>query len=295
MYYSCRAQHCAAYYCNKQFHYGINLASDSHLQILQYADVCDSCPACIRIIEIRVYDQLMWSFGQQMSEKRKETMEDKRVQYFLWTKCRIEGTPYNNFILMVKCQGNKKYTQHFGRKISSKETNAWNRHVLLENFTFCWPCIMLWFFVNDQRDAQIFTMYLFLFLTLYMFRAHRAHHQERQIVSTQTLITVTLFRWPCRVRVVCRSEVKTFRDPVKATGHCFLKNCEGRWRCVKHFNGKTWTEYRRASDISFCKLHMTEKYFYIAFIKCCLSKLSGGWIPPSSTLLMMLLTEFIPV
>jgi hypothetical protein len=36
-------------------------------------------------------------------------------------------------------------------------------------------------------------MYLFLFLTLYMFRAHRAHHQERQVVSTQPLVTVTLF------------------------------------------------------------------------------------------------------
>jgi len=30
-----------------------------------------------------------------------------------------------------------------------------------------------------------FSMYLFIFLTLYMFRAHRAHHQERQIVSIQ--------------------------------------------------------------------------------------------------------------
>ena len=44
-------------------------------------------------------------------------------------------------------------------------------------------------------------MYLFLFLTLYMFRAHRAHHQERQIVSVQPLVTVTLCWWPCRVQV----------------------------------------------------------------------------------------------
>jgi hypothetical protein len=43
--------------------------------------------------------------------------------------------------------------------------------------------------------------YVFLFLTLYMFRAHRAHHQERQIVSVQPLVTVTLYRWPCRVQV----------------------------------------------------------------------------------------------
>ena len=30
---------------------------------------------------------------------------------------------------------------------------------------------------------KFFSMYLFLFITLYMFRAHRVHHQERQIVS----------------------------------------------------------------------------------------------------------------
>jgi hypothetical protein len=51
---------------------------------------------------------------------------------------------------------------------------------------------MLRFLVNDQRDAQFFTVYLFSFLTLYIFRAHRAHHRERQIVSTQPLVTVTL-------------------------------------------------------------------------------------------------------
>jgi len=44
-------------------------------------------------------------------------------------------------------------------------------------------------------------MYLFLFLTLYMFRAHRAYHQERQIVSIQPLVTVTLCRWSGRVQV----------------------------------------------------------------------------------------------
>jgi len=39
--------------------------------------------------------------------------------------------------------------------------------------------------VNDQRDAQIpFCVFIFLFVTLYMFRARRAQHQERQIVST---------------------------------------------------------------------------------------------------------------
>jgi len=47
----------------------------------------------------------------------------------------------------------------------------------------------------------ILFMYLFLFLTLYMFRTHNAHHQERQIVSIQSLVAVTLCRWPCRVHM----------------------------------------------------------------------------------------------
>jgi hypothetical protein len=34
-----------------------------------------------------------------------------------------------------------------------------------------------------------------------MFRAHRAHHQERQTMSIQPLVAVTLCRWPCHVQV----------------------------------------------------------------------------------------------
>jgi hypothetical protein len=43
-------------------------------------------------------------------------------------------------------------------------------------------------------------MYLFLFITLYVFLAHRAH-QERQIVSIQPLVTVILYWWPSCVQV----------------------------------------------------------------------------------------------
>jgi len=50
-------------------------------------------------------------------------------------------------------------------------------------------------------------MYLFIFLTFNMFRAHCARHQEREIVSIQPLVVVTLCRWPCRVQV--GSEVPT--------------------------------------------------------------------------------------
>ena len=46
-----------------------------------------------------------------------------------------------------------------------------------------------------------FSIYSY-FLTLYMFRAHRAHHQERQIVSIQPLVAVG----GC---VVCRCVAET--------------------------------------------------------------------------------------
>jgi hypothetical protein len=49
-------------------------------------------------------------------------------------------------------------------------------------------------------------MYLFLVLTLYMFRAHRAHHQERQVVSIQPLVAVG-------GRVVCRLGVHSQHLP----------------------------------------------------------------------------------
>ena len=48
---------------------------------------------------------------------------------------------------------------------------------------------------------KLLSMYLFLFLTPYMFRAHRDHHHERQIVTIHPLVTVTLCWWPCRVQI----------------------------------------------------------------------------------------------
>ena len=37
---------------------------------------------------------------------------------------------------------------------------------------------------------KLFSMYLFLFITLYMFQARRDHHQGSQIVSVQPQVTV---------------------------------------------------------------------------------------------------------
>jgi len=42
-------------------------------------------------------------------------------------------------------------------------------------------CNDSWYMTNVMY--KFLSTYSFLFLTLYMFRAHRAHHQERQIVS----------------------------------------------------------------------------------------------------------------
>ena len=48
---------------------------------------------------------------------------------------------------------------------------------------------------------KFFSMYLFLLITLYMFRTRRVHHQERQFVSIQSLVTVILCWWPRCVQV----------------------------------------------------------------------------------------------
>jgi uncharacterized membrane protein SirB2 len=55
--------------------------------------------------------------------------------------------------------------------------------------------------MTNMMHNSLLCIYFYLVLTIYMFRAHRAHHKERQIVSTQPLVTVTLCRWPCRVQV----------------------------------------------------------------------------------------------
>jgi hypothetical protein len=69
---------------------------------------------------------------------------------------------------------------------------------------------------------KFFSMCLFLFITLYMFRAHSAHHQERQIVSIQPLVTVILCWWPRCVQVGRRLLIQ-FVSPDDE--HCVLETC----------------------------------------------------------------------
>jgi len=70
-------------------------------------------------------------------------------------------------------------------------------------------------------------MCLFKFLTLYMFRAHRAHHQERQIVSIQPLVAVG-------GRVMCTRH--GHRHRVTATRGCIDTICLSWWwaRCARN-------------------------------------------------------------
>jgi hypothetical protein len=65
---------------------------------------------------------------------------------------------------------------------------------------------------------KFLSIYLFIFLTLYLFRAHRAHHQERQIVLVQPLVAVG-----GRV-VFMSSDLHTTRPPT-ATRRCIDTIC----------------------------------------------------------------------
>jgi hypothetical protein len=85
-------------------------------------------------------------------------------------------------------------------------------------------------------------MYLFLFLNLYMFRANRAHHQKRQIVSTQPLATSSSSigynpSWvsACST-VVEHSQQESFTE------------C----RCQRHVKPPTW---RRNRDLEHSNFH----------------------------------------
>ena len=62
-------------------------------------------------------------------------------------------------------------------------------------------CILLWFMVNDQINAQFFSMYLFQFSTC--FEQPPCSSSGGSIVSIQHLVYVTLCRWPFRVFSFC--------------------------------------------------------------------------------------------
>jgi hypothetical protein len=88
-------------------------------------------------------------------------------------------------------------TEHSRRLTSRNRNNSLAQHTTALEFHV--PCTQ-YILVNDQLDAQFFSMYLFQFSTC--FEQLRAHHQEKQLY--QYLISyMSLFVGD---RLVCRSE-----------------------------------------------------------------------------------------
>jgi len=72
-----------------------------------------------------------------------------------------------------------------------------------------------------------------------MFRAHHVHHQERQIVTIQPLVAVTLCQWLCRVQLGSSLPIDTrhrHRHRVTATRGCIVTISLSWWwvRCARN-------------------------------------------------------------
>jgi len=81
---------------------------------------------------------------------------------------------------------------------------------------------------------KFFSMCLFLFITLYMFRAHSAHHQEKQIVSIQPLVTVILCWWPRCVQSLLPTCTHLSHQPrMTVIRGCIDTICLSRWCVLK--------------------------------------------------------------
>ena len=97
-----------------------------------------------------------------------------------------------------------------------------------------------------------------------MFRAHRGHHQERQIVPIQPLVAVTLCRWPCRVQV--GSELPTYTR-LTATTSC---SSSGEKKCVNTTAGSCHSVSVAVSCAGrkfTSDLHTTHRYHNVFIIR----------------------------
>ena len=120
-------------------------------------------------------------------------------------------------------------------------------------FRFCWPCIWLWFLVNDR------TILFYVFISiLCMFRATSCSSSGESIVSIRHLVYVTLCRWPFRVQVF---DLYTKRSPTQSDIYqtSYWYNWFSWWwarGCSKHAeNWNKHIEKNCASSWSFTKKH----------------------------------------
>jgi hypothetical protein len=100
------------------------------------------------------------------------------------------------------------------------------------DFIFYWPCILLGFLVNDQVDAQFFSVCLFQFSTC--FEQPRAHRQENQLCQYN--------RWCMSLcvddRFVCRSDPSS--GIIKRASLKLLVMFCLRSRCLAAWNLDLW-------------------------------------------------------
>jgi hypothetical protein len=118
---------------------------------------------------------------------------------------------------------------------------------------------------------KFLSMYLFLFLTLYMFRVHRAHHQERQIVLIQPLVTVTLCWCPCRVQMhdarPTKCKILSNRATIKCQVSIWLVTRGLRMTAFLYACHPTYTDGTWASRVFSMPLNhaVLREIFYIIF------------------------------
>ena len=153
------------------------------------------------------------------------------------------------------------------------------------SFIFCWPCILLWFMVNDQLDAQFFSMYLFQFCTC--FTQPRAHHQENQLYQ-YNLWYMSLCvgdRFVCRSERNFLSDLHTKRSPTQSDKcqRLYWYNWFSWWwarGCPKHVGN--WNKYIEKNCASSWSFTMKQNYCVTVIQKVHMSqRLVHGlfWVP----------------
>jgi hypothetical protein len=104
---------------------------------------------------------------------------------------------------ITHCQLNPTVKQKATRTQKSRGLSGLHK-METHHFIFCWPCIFLWFLVNDQIDANFYLMCLFQYST--RFEQPRAHYQENQLYQYSIWYTSICVG----DRFVCRSPICTW-------------------------------------------------------------------------------------
>jgi hypothetical protein len=140
------------------------------------------------------------------------------------------------------------------RTARSRRASAWllgsRVRILLRAWTYV-SC----FLVNDQLDAQFFSMYLFQFSTC--FEKPRAHHQENQLYQ-HNIWYMSLFvdnRFVCRSEMnfpTCARNGRGYSKHVETWNKYIEKNCASSWSFTKNHN----------------KIHGKKIYSFLRFLRC---------------------------